>query len=85
MGELQHSTNYRLEALHGLKLHVADCTGYDAGYGYVYDNNQGGNNQGGNNQGGNNQGGNNPSGQTPLEYVKDIADSEPLDISDPDG
>lgn len=43
------------------------------------------NNQDDNNQDDNNQDNRNPTGQTPLEYVQDIMDGEPMDVSDPDG
>ncbi len=49
------------------------------------DNNQDDSNQNDNNQDDNHQDNRNPTGQTPLEYVEDIMDGEPMDVSDPDG
>ena len=49
------------------------------------DNNQDDTNQNENSQDDTHQDNRNPTGQTPLEYVQDVMDAEPLDVSDPDG
>jgi len=49
------------------------------------DNNQDDSNKNDNNQDDNHQDNRNPTGQTPIEYVQDIMDGEPMDVSDPDG
>lgn len=80
MQEEDELLSRRISDLQYLKFHAAEKTNHDpVSHDTDSDDNKDHSNQDENNPGENNPDNRNPTGQTPLEYVQDISDGEPMD------